>query len=308
MNRRPGPCLVGPGRRYQAKIASSPGGTVQGKNLIEPVARSMIASRGAECSDGDGDGTGDGLPDGDSAGELDGVGAGEPDGDGTRVGDGTGERDGDSTGVADCARERDGTGVGARDAASACAAEPDSDGDCVGVRDGESTRDRDGDGTGVGVPDGDGTGDQWLDLDGDAVGVGFRDGVDTGDGDGDGIGDWDGDATGDGDVRGNAISAMIRPSDWSAAKDPELPAYRPVSRSRPVARFAARSCQRSSERLVVKYTKSPAGVITAEPICAEVPNRAAAATSVLRVIAAPAGDSVGRTYTADCARVVAPML
>jgi hypothetical protein len=61
-------------------------------------------------------------------------------------------------------------------------------------------------------------------------------------------------------------------------------------------------------RLVVKYTKSPAGVITAEPICAEVPNRAAAATSVLRVIAAPADDSVGRTYTADCARVVGPTL
>jgi hypothetical protein len=149
VKRRPGPCLVGPGRCYQAKIANSPGSTVQGKNLIEPVARSIIASRGAECSDGEGDSTGDGLPDEDGTGEADG------------------------------------------------------DGDGVGVRDGVGPRDRDGDGTG----------------------------------------DWDGDGTGDGDVRGNAISAMIRPSDWSAAKDPELPAYRPITRNRPVARFAARSCQ-----------------------------------------------------------------
>ncbi len=266
-----------------------------------------MASRGAECSDG-GEGTG--------VGDC----ARERDGEGTAVGDCARERSGEGTAVGDCARERDGTGVGAGDAASACAAEPDSDGDGVGVRDGEGTRDRDGDSAGVGVPDGDGTGDQWLDLDGDGVSVGVCDGDgtgdwdgdDTGDWDGDGTGDWDADGTGDGDMRGNAISAMIRPSDWSAAKDPELPAYRPITRNRPVARFAARSCQWSSEpgrvRPVVKYTKSPAGVITAEPICAEVPNRAAAATSVLRVIAAPAEDSVGRTYTADCARVVGPML
>jgi hypothetical protein len=78
VKRRPGPRLVGPGRRYQAKIASSPGSTVQGKNLIEPVARSIIASRSPECSDGEGDGTGDGL--------ADGVGIGEPDGDGVGVG------------------------------------------------------------------------------------------------------------------------------------------------------------------------------------------------------------------------------
>jgi hypothetical protein len=191
VKRRPGPCLVGPGRRYQAKIASSPGSTVQGKNLIEPVVRSIIASRGAECSDGEGVGTGAGLPDGD--------GTGEPDGDGLPDEDGTGEADGDGL--------------------------PDEDG----------TGEADGDG----LPDEDGTGE----ADGDGDGVGVRDGVGPRDRDGDGTGDWDGDGTGDFDVRGNAISAMIRPSDWSAAKDLELQAYRPITRNRPVARFAARSCQ-----------------------------------------------------------------
>ncbi len=151
-------------RRYRAKTVGSSGGAVQDRNRIGLLARSITASRGDECSDGYGDGTGVGVRDGDGVGPA------------IRV------RDGDG----------DGTGVGVREGDRV--REWDGDGTGVGVRDGDFVHEGDGDGVGPGirVRDGDGVGPGIRVRDGDGVGPGIRvrdrDAVHAGDRDGTGVG------------------------------------------------------------------------------------------------------------------------